>query len=89
MEHSTAVKNVLKYLRNTKDMFLCYGGDQELAVSSYTDASWNTDPDDSKSKSGYVFILNGAVVSWMSGKQSVVATSSTESEYIAASEASS
>ena len=36
-----------------------------------------------------MFILNGAAVSWMSGKQSVVARSSTESEYIAASEASS
>ncbi|KAK1660487.1 hypothetical protein QYE76_048646, partial [Lolium multiflorum] len=35
-------------------------GDQELVVTSYTDASWNTDPDDSKSQSGYVFILNGA-----------------------------
>ncbi|KAK1633186.1 hypothetical protein QYE76_007501 [Lolium multiflorum] len=54
-----------------------------------TDASWNTDPDDSKSQSGYVFILNGAAVSWMSSKQCTVAKSSTESEYIAASEASS
>ena len=89
MEHWTTVKNILKYLKRTKDMFLCYGGDQELAVTSYTDASWNTDPDDSKSQSGYVFILNGAAVSWRSAKQSVVAKSSTESEYIAASEASS
>ncbi|KAK1603535.1 hypothetical protein QYE76_071902, partial [Lolium multiflorum] len=64
MEHWTAVKNILKYLKRTKDMFLCYGGDQELVVTSYTDASWNTDPDDSKSQSGYVFILNGAAVSW-------------------------
>ncbi|KAK1668552.1 hypothetical protein QYE76_056711 [Lolium multiflorum] len=52
MEHWTAVKNILKYLKRTKDMFLCYGGDQELVVTSYTDASWNTDPDDSKSQSG-------------------------------------
>jgi hypothetical protein len=89
MEHWTAVKNILKYLKRTKDMFLCYGGDQELVVTSYTDASWNTDPDDSKSQSGYVFILNGAAVSWMSSKQCTVAKSSTESEYIAASEASS
>ncbi|KAK1600775.1 hypothetical protein QYE76_017986, partial [Lolium multiflorum] len=85
----TAVKNILKYLKRTKDMFLCYGGDQELVVTSYTDASWNTDPDDSKSQSGYVFILNGAAVSWASSKQCTVAKSSTESEYIAASEASS
>ncbi|KAK1609635.1 hypothetical protein QYE76_033308 [Lolium multiflorum] len=40
-------------------------------------------------KSGYVFILNGAAVSWCSSKQCTVAKSSTESEYIAASEASS
>ncbi|KAK1608851.1 hypothetical protein QYE76_032524, partial [Lolium multiflorum] len=66
IEHWTAVKNILKYLKRTKDMFLCYGGDQELVVTSYTDASWNTDPDDSKSQSGYVFILNGAAVSWAS-----------------------
>ncbi|KAK1642210.1 hypothetical protein QYE76_060015 [Lolium multiflorum] len=89
MEHWTAVKNILKYLKRTKDMFLCYGGDQELVVNGYTDASWNTDPDDSKSQSGYVFILNGAAVSWASSKQCTVAKSSTESEYIAASEASS
>ncbi|KAK1644575.1 hypothetical protein QYE76_062380 [Lolium multiflorum] len=89
MEHWTAVKNILKYLKRTKDMFLCYGGDQELVVNGYTDASWNTDPDDSKSQSGYVFILNDAAVSWASSKQCTVAKSSTESEYIAASEASS
>ena len=51
-------------------------------------SSWNTDPDDSKSQSGYVFTLNGAAVSWRSAKQSIVARSLTESEYIAASEAS-
>ncbi|KAI3672996.1 hypothetical protein L6452_39102 [Arctium lappa] len=43
--------------------------------------------DDCKSQSGFVFIMNGGAVSWMSSKQSVVAQSTTESEYIAASEA--
>ncbi|GJZ67058.1 hypothetical protein Tco_0630298 [Tanacetum coccineum] len=37
----TTIKNILKYLRNTKDMFLVYGGDikRELRVSYYTDKS--------------------------------------------------
>ena len=45
-------------------MFLVYGGDKELVVNGYVDASFDTNPDDSKSQTGYVFILNGGVVSW-------------------------
>nr|GEY81812.1 retrotransposon protein, putative, Ty1-copia subclass [Tanacetum cinerariifolium] len=49
--HWTTIKNILKYLRNTKDMFLVYEGDlkQELRVSCYTDAGYLTDADDLKS----------------------------------------
>ncbi|GJW82703.1 hypothetical protein Tco_0155848 [Tanacetum coccineum] len=89
-EHWTAVKNILKYLRNTKDMFLVYGGDmkRELRVSCYTDAGYLTDADDMKSQTGYVFVLNGGAVDWKSTKQSIFATSSTDAEYIAAFDAS-
>jgi len=87
VEHWTAVKNILKYLKRTKDMFLVYGGAEELVVKGYVDASFDTDPDDSKSQTGYVYILNGGAVSWCSCKQSVVAASTCEAEYIAASEA--
>ncbi|GJS87996.1 retrotransposon protein, putative, ty1-copia subclass [Tanacetum coccineum] len=82
----TTVKNILKYLRNTKDMFLVYGGDmkRELMVSCYTDAGYVTDTDDLKSQTRYVFVLNGGAVDWKSTKQSIFATSSTEAEYIAA-----
>ena len=82
MEHWTAVKNILKYLKRTKDMFLVYGGDKELIVNGYVDASFDTDPDDSKSQSGYVFILNGGGVSWCNSKQSVLAGSTCEAEYV-------
>ena len=68
-------------------MFLDYGGDKEFVVKGYVDASFNTDPDDSKSQTRYTFILNGGAVHWCSSKQSVVAGSTCEAEYIAASEA--
>ncbi|GKC80230.1 retrotransposon protein, putative, ty1-copia subclass, partial [Tanacetum coccineum] len=88
--HWTTVKNILKYLCNTKDMFIVYGGDtkRELRISCYTDAGYLTDADDMKSQIGYVFVLNGGAVDWKSTKQSVFATSYTDVEYISAFDAS-
>jgi len=86
-DHWTVVKSILKNLRRTKDMFLIFGGEDELVVKGYTDASFQTDKDDSASQSGFVFCLNGGAVSWKSSKQDTVADSTTEAEYIAASEA--
>ena len=68
VEHWTTVKNILKYLKRTKDTFLIYGADKGLIVNGYVDASFDTDPDESKSQTGYVFILNGGAVSWCSSK---------------------
>nr|GEZ51488.1 retrotransposon protein, putative, Ty1-copia subclass [Tanacetum cinerariifolium] len=48
---------------------------------------FETDRDDTKSQTGYVFILNGGAVDWKSSKQSTTAMSATEAEYIATSEA--
>ncbi|GJZ34679.1 retrotransposon protein, putative, ty1-copia subclass [Tanacetum coccineum] len=54
--------SVVGSIRNTKDMFLVYGGDTErdLRVSCYTDVGYLTDADDLKSQTGYVFVLNEA-----------------------------
>jgi hypothetical protein len=90
MSHWNVVKGILKYLRNTKDMDLVYGGNEEdLSIKGYVDASFDNDPDDSKSQTGYVFMLNGGAVSWKSCKQDVVDQSIMESEYMAASKAAS
>ncbi|GJU43511.1 retrotransposon protein, putative, ty1-copia subclass [Tanacetum coccineum] len=77
--HWTAVKNILKYLRNTKDMFLVYGG-EELRVTGYCDASWKIDKDDSHSHFGWVFLLNEGAMTWKSSKQDTVADSTCESK---------
>ncbi|GJY22607.1 retrotransposon protein, putative, ty1-copia subclass [Tanacetum coccineum] len=75
----TAVKNILKYLRNTKDMFLVYGGnpEAELRVTCYYDAGSETDRDDIKSLTRYVFVLNGGVVDWKSSKKNTTTMSAT------------
>jgi hypothetical protein len=72
----------------TKDMVLVYGGcDEDLGIKGYIDASFNTDLEDSKSETGYVFMVNGVAVSWRSCKQSLVAQSTMESEYMVVAEA--
>ena len=81
-----AIKNILRYLRRTKDVFLIYG-DGDRIVSGYTDANFQSDRDKSKSHSGYVFTLNASAVGWKSSKQEMTEDSITESEYIIASKA--
>ena len=68
VDHWTTVMNIPKYLKRTKDMFLVYGGDKELVVNGYVDARFDTDLDDSKSETRYVFLLNSGAVSWCSSK---------------------
>nr|GEV56620.1 hypothetical protein [Tanacetum cinerariifolium] len=90
VKNTGAVKNILKYLRNTKDMFLVYGGnmEREIRVSCYIDAGYLTNADNLKSQTKYVFVLNRGVVAWKSTKQSIFATLSTNVEYIVAFDAS-
>ncbi|GJT95836.1 retrotransposon protein, putative, ty1-copia subclass [Tanacetum coccineum] len=83
--YASAVGSII----NTKDMFLAYGGnpEAELQVDCYCDARFKTDRDDTKSQTGYVFILNGGTVDWKSSKQSTTAMYATEAEYISCFEA--
>ena len=56
-------------------------------MEGYTDSDFQSDVDDRKSISGYVFTCNGGVFSWKSSKQDTTADSTTEAEYITASDA--
>ena len=79
--HWNAVKTILKYLRRTRDIDLIYGG-EELKLEGFMDASFQSDLDDNKSVSGFIFTLYGGAVSWRSSKQGTVADSTMEAEYI-------
>ncbi|CAA0827399.1 cysteine-rich RLK (RECEPTOR-like protein kinase) 8, partial [Striga hermonthica] len=85
-EHCSAVKHILKYLRKTKEYMLVYR-ENNLLPLGYSDSDFQSDRDESKSTSSYVFTLGGGAISWRSAKQKCVADSTMEAEYIAASEA--
>lgn len=83
------LKRVVRYLKGTADLKLVLGSNEHKddPVFGYADANWAEDKADRKSNSGYIFIVHGAAVSWACRKQSCVALSTTEAEFIALSEA--
>ncbi len=85
--HWEAVKCILRYLAGTQSRCICYG-ESDLKLQGYCDADMAGDLDTRKSTSGYVFAIAGGAVSWCSRLQKIVALSTTEAEYISATEAS-
>jgi hypothetical protein len=64
MSHWSAVKNILKFLRRTKDMVLVYGGSNaELDIRGYVSTRCKANSADEKSQTGYEFLVNGGAVS--------------------------
>lgn len=85
-EHWQAAKKILRYMKENT-FSITYKQSAGLTLSCYCDSDWSGDQDDRKSTTGYVLYLAGAPVSWKSRKQRTPCLSSSEAEYIAASEA--
>ena len=80
--HWQRIMRVLEYLRFTRDYGMHYTR-YHVVLEGYNDANWISNVKDSKSHNGYVFTLRGAVVSWKSSKQTVIARSTMEFEFTA------
>jgi hypothetical protein len=79
------MKHVLRYLRGTIGYGLRYAYSVDMRLQGYVDSDWAGSAVDRKSTSGCCFSLGSAMVSWCSRKQTSVALSTTEVEYIAVS----
>ncbi len=84
--HMTAAKRILQYLRGTKSFGLRYAP-QGKQLISYADADFAGDLTDHHSTSGYCFVLASGLICWRSKKQSVIALSTANAEYVALSQA--
>ena len=82
-DHWMGVKRVLRHLKGTVNNGITYSSNKEKDLIGYCDSDWAGDIDTRKSTSGYVFQLGNSAISWSSRKQTSVARSSTEAEYVA------
>lgn len=93
-KHWIAIKRVFRYLKGTAHHCLYLSPSRQAkfcdkinsTIHGYTDADWGASFD-RKSVGGYEFYFNGCLVSWSSRKQTFVATSTMEAEYMAAANA--
>lgn len=79
--HWAAVKRIFRYLKGTVNRKLVYGT-KASKIEGFCDADWASDIDERKSTTGYVFMLQGAAISWSSRRQPTVALSTTEAEFM-------
>eukprot|EP00253_Pinus_taeda_P033607 PITA_33607 len=85
--HWQAAKRILRYVKETKSFGILYNVSEHSDLVGYTDSDWAGSVDDRKSTSGYVFHMGSGAISWASKKQSIVALSTAEAEYVAATAA--
>ena len=84
--HWKVIKRIFRYLRHSLDLRLTFIGAFQL-LKGYIDVDWTDNHDTRRSTSGYVFNLRNAVISWFSKRQSTVALSTYEAEYMSQTQA--
>jgi hypothetical protein len=91
-DHMKAAKHAIRYLKGSQDLGLVYnpspdkdlGNGMHCTLQVYADADFAGDTESRKSATGVIMLCYGCPVLWMSRLQSIVATSTTEAEFIAA-----
>jgi hypothetical protein len=86
--HLAAAKQILRYLKGTSNLGIRYQKQSDRSSNylwGYVDSDHGGNPDDRRSVTGFVLYFNGGPITWSSKRQPVVAVSSSEAEFYAAS----
>ncbi|GKD54797.1 hypothetical protein Tco_1288184 [Tanacetum coccineum] len=84
ISHLTAVKRIFRYLKGKPTLGLWYPRDSSFDLVAYTDSDYAGATQDRKSTTGGCQFLGSRLISWQCKKQTIVATSTTKAEYVAA-----
>lgn len=85
VQNVKGVKHILRYLKETLGNGICYGGEIGC-LDAFCDSDYAGDTETRRSTTGYVIFYCGGPIAWCSRRQPIVATSSSEAEYIAAAD---
>ncbi|GJT05743.1 putative ribonuclease H-like domain-containing protein [Tanacetum coccineum] len=84
VSHLHAVKRIFRYLKHQPKLGLWYPKESPFHLEAFSDSDYAGDNHDRRSTSGGCQYLGRRLVSWQCKKQTIVAISSTEAEYVAA-----
>ncbi|KAG3205774.1 hypothetical protein PC128_g1256 [Phytophthora cactorum] len=95
VQHGGALKRVIRYLVTTSNLGILFkrpDGNpsrnlETITIDGYCDSDWGNCPDTCRSITGYSLMIAGGPVAWAARRQSVVAQSNAEAEYVASCEA--
>lgn len=85
--HMDNVNRIFAYLKGTMECGITYDKTSDMRLEAFVDSDWGGCPDTHRSTTGWVVTFGGSPISWCSQRQKTVSLSSTEAEYVAASEA--
>lgn len=87
-EHWQGIKWIMRYIKGTLNLGLLYGkkSDCSTGLKGFVDSNYAGDMDRRRSLSGYMFFLHGCLINQKASLQKVIALSTTEAEYTAATE---
>jgi hypothetical protein len=85
-QHMKLARRILRYLHGTKGLRLTYKGRPQM-LKGFTDADWGGCRDTRRSTAGYLFNIGSGAISWQSKRQSVVALSTCEAEFLGQTQA--
>jgi anthranilate/para-aminobenzoate synthase component I len=82
--HLKTAKRILRFVKGTSSYGLFYSSSWNLEITGYSDSDWAGSLEDRKSTTGFAFFMGETTFTWTSKKQSIVALSTCEAEYIVA-----